>query len=233
MSFCGRCGGSGHSTEACSGSGALGATGSIRTPARPLSVTSSGAYASGGGHAPSGAYSAYTNPASRELRLLKTQLALAVGQREEDPERAWLEAMSVREKLAAVESVAGDDPLFAANVERFREKLETDIRELTGEMGDEVLAPLYSWMDLLKQRAGIDLDVETARARVEEARAARGAPSTPCPSEEQAVVGALHSAEVELAWWRREAPPRRRPTPSDRGRSREATRCRASFPRTR
>jgi hypothetical protein len=186
----------------------MGGTGSIRTPSRPLSVTSSGAFASGGGHTPpSGAHSAYTNPASRELRLLKTQLALAVGQREEDPERAWLEALSVREKLAAVEAVAGGDPLFAANVERFREKLETDIRKLTGEMGDEVLGPLYSWMDLLKQRAGLDCNVETARARVEEARAARGALSAPCPSEEQGVVSALHAAEVELAWWRREAPP--------------------------
>jgi hypothetical protein len=144
---------------------------------------------------------------SRELRLLKTQLALAVGQREEDPERAWLEALSVREKLAAVEAVAGDDPHFAANVERFREKLETDIRKLTGEMGDDVLGPLYSWMDLLKQRAGLDRNVEIARARVEEARAARGAPSAPCPSREQEVVGALHAVEVELAWWKREAPP--------------------------
>jgi hypothetical protein len=139
--------------------------------------------------------------------LLKAQLALAVGQREEDPERAWLEALSVREKLAALEAVAGDDPLFAADLERFREKLEENIRKLTGEMGDEVLGPLYSWMDLFKQRERLESNIEMARARVEEARAARGAPSVPCPSQEQDVVVDLHAAEVQLAWWKREAPP--------------------------
>ena len=44
------------------------------------------------------------------LLALKTQLNLAIGQREEDPERAWLERRSsVRDRLGAVaEAAAGD-----------------------------------------------------------------------------------------------------------------------------
>jgi hypothetical protein len=139
--------------------------------------------------------------------LLKTQLTLAVGQREEDPERAWLEAFSVREKLAAVEQTALDDPLLLADVERFRGKLEEQISTLTREMGDEVLAPLYSWMDLLRQRTQIERDVDTARARVAEARAARGFEQGASPAAESDAAGALEAAEAELAWWTSEASP--------------------------
>jgi hypothetical protein len=179
--------------------------GPIRTPSRPLTVTSSGEYAGGG--ASSGPFSASQNPASRELRLLKTQLTLAVGQREEDPERAWLEAVSVREKLGAVEQTALDDPLLLADVERFRDKLGDQIGALTRDLGDEVLAPLYSWMDLLRQRMQLEHDVETARTRVAEARAARGVAPAPLLLAESDAGGALEVAEAELAWWTSEGPP--------------------------
>jgi hypothetical protein len=56
--------------------------------------------------------------------MLKTQLNLAVGQREEDPERAWLELVSVRERLASITEGAREDPLLLADVERFRGKLD-------------------------------------------------------------------------------------------------------------
>ena len=52
-----------------------------------------------GAFSASGTYGAAQNPVSRALRMLKTQLNMAVGQREEDPERAWLELVSVRERL--------------------------------------------------------------------------------------------------------------------------------------
>jgi hypothetical protein len=132
---------------------------------------------------------------------------LAVGQREEDPERAWLEAMSVREKLAALEPSAADDPLLVEDIGRFREKLETQLSKLTRDMGDEMLAPLYSWIDLLAQRAGLEGNVETARTRVAEARAARGIEPGPSPSAEAEAASALGQAEAQLAWWKSETPP--------------------------
>ncbi|MGH7294207.1 MAG: hypothetical protein ACRELB_04710, partial [Polyangiaceae bacterium] len=60
----------------------------------------------------SGAHATVQTPGSRALRLLKTQVALAVGQREEDPERAWLELVSVRERLEPVAEAASEDPLL-------------------------------------------------------------------------------------------------------------------------
>src|SRR5579883_405702 len=123
----------------------------------------------------SGEYAAAQNPVSRTLRMLKTQLNLAVGLREEDPERAWLEAVSVREKIDALAQGAANDALLKADVERFRFKLEEQLRKLTRDVGDEVIAPLYSWVDLVRQRARLDGEVETARSRVAEARASRGA----------------------------------------------------------
>ena len=97
-----------------------------------------------------------TTPGSRELRMLKTMLSLAVGQREEDPERAWLELVSVRERLQPVAYTAREDPLLSSDVERFRGKLEEQIAKLTRDVGDEVIAPLYSWVDLVRQRARLE-----------------------------------------------------------------------------
>ncbi len=139
--------------------------------------------------------------------MLKAQLALAVGQREEDPERAWLEAVSVREKLAALERFAFDDPLLAADIERFRDKLERQLLELTREMGDEMLAPLYSWVDLSTQWARLESDVEVAQTRATEARAARGVPPGPPLSAESDALDVLQTVEGQLAWWRSESPP--------------------------
>ena len=148
------------------------------------------------------------NPLPRALRLLKTQLTLAVGLREEDPERAWLEAVSVREKIDTLAEGAASDPLLKADVERFRFKLEESIRKLTRDVGDEVIAPLYSWVDLVRQRARLDGEVETARSRVAEARASRGAPANVASlaSEEQATA-ALEAAERDLAAWQTDVPP--------------------------
>jgi hypothetical protein len=156
----------------------------------------------------SGEYASAQNPVSRALRLLKTQLTLAVGLREEDPERAWLEAVSVREKIEKLAEGAEHDALLKADVERFRFKLEEQIRKLTRDVGDEVIAPLYSWVDLVRQRARLDGEVETARSRVAEARASRGAPANVAAlaSEEQATA-ALEAAEKDFGAWKTDVPP--------------------------
>jgi hypothetical protein len=159
-----------------------------------------------------GEYGAASNPVSKALRLLKTQLQLAVGLREEDPERAWLEAVSVRERVAPIAEGAAHDALLMADVDRFRFKLEEQIRKLTRDVGDEVIAPLYSWVDLLRQRTKLDGEVETARSRVAEARASRGAPADVASlSTEEQATAALDAAEKDLAAWQADVPPEPRP----------------------
>jgi hypothetical protein len=166
-----------------------------------------GALGQSGGYSITGAYGAAQNPASRALRLLKTQLNLAVGQREEDPERAWLEIVSVRERLGGVLAGAREDPLLLADVERFRGRLEEAMAKLTHDVGDEVIAPLYSWVDLLRQRAKLEAEVQTARLRVAEARASRGALAVAAAASDDEANAALAVAERELAWWTSETPP--------------------------
>jgi hypothetical protein len=155
-----------------------------------------------GAYALSGAYPASQNLVHRSLRLLKTQLNLAIGQREEDPERAWLEAVSVRERLETLVEDASEDEILRADVDRFRGKLEQQLKKLTRDVGDEVVAPLYSWVDLLRQRDRLEGEVETARARVAEARASRGAPALPPFTGAEDVVVALEAREMELEAWR-------------------------------
>jgi len=155
----------------------------------------------------SGAYAAHQNPISATLRMLKTQLNLAVGQREEDPERAWLEAVSVRERLETLAESATGDPLLMVDVERFRSKLMETLKKLMRDIGDEVVAPLYSWVDLVRQRGRLESQVETARQHVAEARASRGAPPSGGPTTAEDALAALESAEKELAWWKSETPP--------------------------
>lgn len=223
MDVCSRCGRPGHADGACSSGASVpplaspsvapGAGPSVAPAAGPSvppmtgAPMPPGALGQSGAFSLSGSYAASTNPISRELRMLKTQLNLAVGQREEDPERAWLEIVSVRERLTLVADGAKEDPLLLADVERFRGKLDEAMKKLTRDVGDEVIAPLYSWVDLLRQRARLAHEVEVARGRVLEARASRGAPASAPPATEEEASGALAAADKELAWWRSEAPP--------------------------
>ncbi len=155
----------------------------------------------------SGAYAASENPVHRALRLLKTQLNLAIGQREEDPERAWLEAVSVRDRLATLVESARPDAILQADVDRFRGKLEQQLKKLTRDVGDEVVAPLYSWVDLLRQRERLESEVDTARARVLEARASRGAAVLPPLTTVDEASLALEARARELEVWRGEPLP--------------------------
>ena len=213
MDVCPRCGKPGHVETACAGASIAPPAAPSVAPAPLYSLPPLGAsvppgpLAASGAFSASGAYGAAQNPVSRALRLLKTQLNLAVGQREEDPERAWLELVSVRERLHDVAEGAKDDPLLLADVARFEGRLEEQIDKLTSDVGDEVVAPLYSWVDLLRQRARLDAAVESASARVAEARASRGAVATPAPTGDEEANAAFAAAEKELAWWRSESPP--------------------------
>ncbi len=181
----------------------------------------------------SGAYPTSQNPVHRALRLLKTQLNLAIGQREEDPERAWLEAVSVRDRLETLAPDASEDAILQADVDRFRGKLEQQLKKLTRDVGDEVVAPLYSWVDLLRQRDRLELEVDTARTRVLEARASRGAPSSPHSWPPSRTPPRLSKPERVSCRCGAASPcPRRRRRPSRSGPSRAATRCAARCLRT-
>jgi hypothetical protein len=168
----------------------------------PPGGPTSGAFALSGSFGAAG----QTN-GSRELRMLKTQLALAVGQREEDPERAWLELVSVRERLHPLAETAREDPLLESDLQRFRGKLEDQIAKMTREVGDEVIGPLYSWIDLIRQRARLEEQVASTARRVGEARASRGAARVPAPSSEEEAATAVAAAEQDGAAWSSEVPP--------------------------
>jgi hypothetical protein len=210
MDVCPRCGKPGHQEGACNG----GSNAPPEAPKPPVyslpplgSSVPPGPLGASSAYSASGAYGSSQNPASRALRMLKTQLNLAVGLREEDPERAWLELVSLRDRLPEVTEGAKEDALLLADVERFNGKLEEQIAKLTRDVGDEVVAPLYSWIDLLRQRARLDGEVSAACARVAEARASRGAVPRPPPSSDGEASEALAAAERELKWWRTEIPP--------------------------
>jgi hypothetical protein len=211
MDVCARCGLAGHTEASCRASAMAPPTGAA-LQSSAYSVPPAGASMPPGAGGPSGAYalsgtySASASPASRELRMLKTQLNLAVGQREEDPERAWLELVSVRERVAVVADTAREDSLLSADIDRFRSRLEEQIAKLTHDVGDDIVAPLYSWLDLVRQRARLDAEVQSARARVGEARASRGAVASTPPAGEAEAAAALAVGEKELVWWKAEAP---------------------------
>jgi hypothetical protein len=199
MDVCSRCGRPGHAEGACQ-------TASV-APLATSSMPAPGSLGQSGAFALSGSFAAASNPASRVLRMLKTQLHVAIGQREEDPERAWLELVSIRERLLGVTEGAREDPLLLADVERFRSKLDEAMSKLTRDVGDEVVAPLYSWVDLVRQRSRLQVEVDTARSRVVEARASRGASLAVPPSTVDETAAALSAAERELEVWRSGVPP--------------------------
>jgi hypothetical protein len=156
---------------------------------------------------------ASTSAAAMPFRDLRTQVRLTLAQREEDPARTWLELVSVRESAKKLAELAKDDAPLLEEIERFRAKLEAEIFALTQEVGDEVLAPLYVWLDLIRRRNKLDRDILVSRQHVKEARASRidttRAPRTLDESSQQ-----LEEATKVLDAWRATAPPE----PSERAR---------------
>jgi len=144
---------------------------------------------------------ASNHAATKPFRDCRAQLRLALSQREDDPARVWLELMSLRESASKLPAMVGDDPMLKGDVDRFRAKLEAELFMLTEEVDDEVLAPLYAWVDLLRRRNRIDREIVTARGNVKASRAARR-DRTRAPRAEDESAKQLEVATKELAWSR-------------------------------
>jgi hypothetical protein len=144
---------------------------------------------------------AANHPAAQPFRDCRAQLRLALSQREDDPARVWLELMSLRESASKLPAMVAGEPALKNDVDRFRAKLEAEIFTLTEEVDDEVLAPLYAWVDLLRRRNRIDREIVTARGNVKASRAARR-DTTRAPRAEDDSAKQLEHATQELAWWK-------------------------------
>jgi hypothetical protein len=148
-----------------------------------------------------------SHPASKPFRDCRAQLRLALSQREEDPARVWLELTSIREKATKLPEMAHDDPMLKQDIERFRAKLEAEIFALQQEVGDEVLAPLYVWVDLIRRRNRLDREIVAARESVKASRASRGDAKRAARTEEESETQ-LTEGQKELEWWQASVPPR-------------------------
>lgn len=148
-----------------------------------------------------------THPAALPFRTARQQFRLAMAQREEDPARVWLELTSIRETATKLPDMAADDALLKADIERFRAKLEAEIFTLHQEVGDEVLAPLYVWVDLIRRRNRLDRAILTARESVKASRAARRDPAR-APRTQEEAAAALDEGMKKLEWWQASVPPR-------------------------
>jgi hypothetical protein len=144
---------------------------------------------------------AANHAAAKPFRDCRAQLRLALSQREDDPARVWLELMSLRESASKLPALVDGDAALKSDVDRFRAKLEAEIFMLTEEVDDEVLAPLYAWVDLLRRRNRIDREIVTARGNVKASRAARN-DTTRAPRAEVESATQLASATDELASWK-------------------------------
>lgn len=147
------------------------------------------------------------HPASKPFRDCRAQLSLAMSQREDDPARVWLELVSIRENASKLPALAQDDAILHQEIERFRAKLEAEIFSLTQEVDDEVLAPLYAWVDLIRRRNRLDRDIIAARNSVKAARASRG-DKTRAPRTEEETTAQLDKAMKQQEWWTVSIPPR-------------------------
>ncbi len=140
------------------------------------------------------------------LKGWRSQLRWAMTQREEDPARVWLEVISIDER-SKIALATATDPKQLAELKKFRTKLEQSIASLTEELGDEKVAPLYSWLDLVRQKRRLQAKVDVARAAVKQARALRAPDGTRTPKTEEAASEQLALAQGALAQWKTAVPP--------------------------
>jgi hypothetical protein len=127
-------------------------------------------------------------------------------QREEDPARVWLEIISIdeRSKRALAQS---HEPEQLGELQKFRTKLETSIAALTDDLGDENVAPLYSWLDLVRQRRALAAKIDAAREAVGQARAQRAPDGAKTPKNEVQAADQLTRAQGQVDQWKGAAPP--------------------------
>ena len=141
------------------------------------------------------------------LKGWRSQLRWAMTQREEDPARVWLEVISIDERSKRALAFA-NEPEHMAKLQEFRAKLESSIASLTEDLGDENVAPLYSWLDLVRQRRRLAGKIDEARAAVAQARAARASESASiAPNTEDEATEQLGRAQIDLDQWRGATPP--------------------------
>jgi hypothetical protein len=126
-------------------------------------------------------------------------------QREEDPARVWLEVISIDERSKRALEMAADADQ-RAELEKFRRRLEESVSSLTEELGDDKVAPLYSWLDLVRQRRRLVANIGEARSAVGQARAFRASEGKLPKGEEQSVAQ-LAQAQGELLQWQTATPP--------------------------
>jgi hypothetical protein len=128
-------------------------------------------------------------------------------QREEDPARVWLEVISIDERLKRATAQNADHVVHLGELEKFRAKLEESMASLTEELGDEKVAPLYSWLDLVRQRRRLVAKRDEARDAVAQTRALRLPQTAKVPKKEEEVAEQLAHAQGELAQWKAATPP--------------------------
>jgi hypothetical protein len=140
------------------------------------------------------------------LKGWRSQLRWAMTQREEDPARVWLEIISIDERSKRALALS-HDPDELSELRKFRERLESSIAELTSDLGDENVAPLYSWLDLARQRLALLGSVERARAAVLQARAQRTPDGSSAPATDKDAAEQLGRAQGQVDQWRTATPP--------------------------
>ena len=155
---------------------------------------------------PDGASAAKQVEFSVTLKGWRSQLRWAMTQREEDPARVWLEVISIDERSKRALRAATDPEQYAV-LRDFRTKLEESIASLTEELGDENVAPLYSWLDLVRQKRLLGTKIEQARGAVRQARALRAPDGTRTPRSEEAAGEQLLHARNVLEEWKNATPP--------------------------
>ncbi|HEY2516781.1 MAG TPA: hypothetical protein VGI39_38185 [Polyangiaceae bacterium] len=145
------------------------------------------------------------------LKGWRSQLRWAMTQRDEDPARVWLEVISIDERSKRALAI-DSDPAHKDQLARFRERLESSIASLTEELGDDNVAPLYSWLDLVRERRKMTVRIEEAKKAVVQARAMRLPDGGKPPSSEAKAVEQQARAQWELEQWKNASPPA--PTPA-------------------
>jgi hypothetical protein len=141
------------------------------------------------------------------LKGWRSQLRWAMTQREEDPARVWLEVISIDERLKRAFLDHKDVPEHLTELGKLRTRLDESMASLAEDLGDEKVAPLYAWLDLVRQKRRLTAKVEEARAAVTQARALRPPDGSKPPTSEEEVAEQLAHAQGELAQWKGATPP--------------------------
>jgi len=145
-------------------------------------------------------------PFAITLKGWRSQLRWAMTQREDDPARVWLEIISIDERSKGALQQPHDVE-EQEELRKFREKLETSIASLTEDLGDDNVAPLYSWLDLVRQRRTLMARIEEAAAAVEQARAMRLPDGARKPRTEEEASEQLVLAQGQVDQWKGATPP--------------------------